>query len=183
MPTARLRGSRPNSTTAVGVIVALSASHLLNDTMQSLASALYPVFQQKFALTFFQIGAITLVFQITASFLQPLIGMGLDRRPVNGILPSGMAFTLVGLALLAFANSYPLILLSVAVVGVGSAVFHPEVPVAIELVLRARSATCRPRPAPSYRPRRSLRRTHRSCRAVLSIGRDFRPASTSSCRP
>ena len=115
-----------DSTAAVGVIVALSASHMLNDTMQSLASALYPVFHEKFALTFFQIGAITLVFQITASFLQPLIGMGLDRRPVNGILPSGMAFTLVGLALLAFANSYPLILVSVAVIGIGSAIFHPE---------------------------------------------------------
>ena len=117
---------RANSTAAVGVIAALSASHMLNDTMQSLSSALYPVFQTKFALTFFQIGVITLVFQITASFLQPLIGMGLDRRPVNGILPAGMAFTLVGLALLAFANSYPMILLSVAVVGIGSAVFHPE---------------------------------------------------------
>jgi FSR family fosmidomycin resistance protein-like MFS transporter len=112
--------------TAVGVIAALSASHMLNDTMQSLAPALYPVFRDKFALTFFEIGAITLVFQITASFLQPLIGMALDRRPVNGVLPAGMAFTLVGLGLLAFANSYPLILISVAVVGIGSAVFHPE---------------------------------------------------------
>ena len=118
--------AKADSTAAVGVIAALSASHMLNDTMQSLAPALYPVFHQKFALTFFQIGAITLVFQITASFLQPLIGMGLDRRPVNGILPAGMAFTLVGLALLAFANSYPMILLSVAVVEIGSAVFHPE---------------------------------------------------------
>jgi FSR family fosmidomycin resistance protein-like MFS transporter len=108
------------------VIAALSASHMLNDTMQSLAPALYPVFHEKFALTFFQIGIITLVFQITASFLQPLIGLSLDRRPVSGVLPIGMAFTLVGLALLAFANSYPLILLSVAVVGIGSAVFHPE---------------------------------------------------------
>jgi FSR family fosmidomycin resistance protein-like MFS transporter len=117
---------KADSTTAVGVIAALSASHMLNDTMQSLAPALYPVFHQKFALTFFQIGVITLVFQITASFLQPLIGMTLDKRPVNGILPAGMAFTLVGLALLAFANSYPLILVSVAVVGIGSAVFHPE---------------------------------------------------------
>ncbi len=118
--------AKADSTAAVGVIAALSASHMLNDTMQSLAPALYPVFHQKFALTFFQIGVITLVFQITASFLQPLIGMGLDRRPVNGVLPAGMAFTLVGLALLAFANSYPMILLSVGVVGIGSAVFHPE---------------------------------------------------------
>jgi MFS transporter, FSR family, fosmidomycin resistance protein len=113
-------------TTAVGVIAALSASHMLNDTMQSLAPALYPVFHEKFALSFFQIGVITLVFQITASFLQPPIGYTLDKRPVNGILPAGMAFTLVGLALLAFANSYPMILLSVAVIGIGSAVFHPE---------------------------------------------------------
>ena len=70
---------------------------MLNDTMQSLAPALYPVFARKLSLSFFQIGAITFVFQITASFLQPLIGMGLDRRPFNGILPAGMAFTLVGL--------------------------------------------------------------------------------------
>jgi MFS transporter, FSR family, fosmidomycin resistance protein len=112
--------------TAIGVIAALSASHLLNDTMQSLSPALYPVFHEKFALTFFQIGVITLVFQITASFLQPLIGLTLDRRPVIGILPIGMAFTLIGLGLLAFANSYSLILISVAIVGIGSAVFHPE---------------------------------------------------------
>ena len=117
---------RAAEATSVGVIVALSGSHMLNDVMQSLAPALYPVFQAKFALTFFQIGLITFVFQLTASFLQPLIGMSLDRRPRNGILPAGMAFTLVGLVLLAFASSYPLILLSVAVVGVGSAVFHPE---------------------------------------------------------
>jgi FSR family fosmidomycin resistance protein-like MFS transporter len=113
-------------TTAVGVIVALSASHMLNDVMQSLAPALYPVFHQKLALSFFQVGIITFVFQLTASLLQPLIGLTLDRRPLNAILPVGMAFTLVGLFLLAFANTYPLILLSVAVIGIGSAVFHPE---------------------------------------------------------
>ncbi len=110
----------------VGVLIALSASHMLNDVMQSLAPALYPVFRQQFALTFFQIGLITFVFQLTASFLQPAIGMSLDKRPLNWILPVGMAFTLVGLVLLAFASSYLLILSSVAVVGVGSAVFHPE---------------------------------------------------------
>ena len=117
---------RAAQTTSVGIIVALSASHMLNDVMQSLAPALYPVFHEEFALTFFQIGLITFVFQLTASFLQPLIGISLDKRPRNGILPAGMAFTLVGLALLAFANSYVMILLSVAVVGIGSAVFHPE---------------------------------------------------------
>src|SRR5208337_64843 len=99
---------------------------MLNDVMQSLAPALYPVFQQKLALSFFQVGVITFVFQLTASLLQPLIGLALDRRPLNAILPVGMAFTVVGLMLLAFANTYPLILLSVAVIGIGSAVFHPE---------------------------------------------------------
>jgi FSR family fosmidomycin resistance protein-like MFS transporter len=113
-------------TTTVGVLIALSASHMLNDVMQSLAPALYPIFRQEFALSFFQVGLITFVFQLTASFFQPVIGMSLDRRPVNFILPVGMAFTLVGLVLLAFSKSYLLILMSVAVVGVGSAVFHPE---------------------------------------------------------
>jgi MFS transporter, FSR family, fosmidomycin resistance protein len=119
-------GRRAAETTSVGVILALSASHMLNDVMQSLAPALYPVFHQKLALSFFQVGIITFVFQLTASLLQPLIGLTLDRRPLNGILPVGMAFTLAGLSLLAFANTYPLILLSVAVIGIGSAVFHPE---------------------------------------------------------
>jgi MFS transporter, FSR family, fosmidomycin resistance protein len=119
-------GRRAAETTSVSVILALSASHMLNDVMQSLAPALYPVFHQKLALSFFQVGIITFVFQLTASLLQPLIGLTLDRRPLNGILPVGMAFTLVGLSLLAFANTYPLILLSVAVIGIGSAVFHPE---------------------------------------------------------
>lgn len=113
-------------TASVGVIAALSASHMLNDMMQSLAPALYPVFAKELSLSFFQIGLITFVFQLTASLLQPAIGFGLDRRPLNAILPVGMAFTVIGLMLLAFASSYPLILLSVAVVGIGSAVFHPE---------------------------------------------------------
>ena len=117
---------RAAETTSVGVILALSSSHLLNDVMQSLAPALYPVFHQKLALSFFQVGVITFVFQLTASLLQPLIGLALDRRPLNAILPVGMAFTVVGLTLLAFANTYALILLSVAVIGIGSAVFHPE---------------------------------------------------------
>jgi FSR family fosmidomycin resistance protein-like MFS transporter len=117
---------RSAQTATLGILIALSASHMLNDVMQSLAPALYPVFQQRFALSFFQIGLITFVFQLTASFLQPVIGMSLDKRPLNFILPAGMAFTLVGLVLLAFADSYVLILLSVAVVGIGSAVFHPE---------------------------------------------------------
>jgi FSR family fosmidomycin resistance protein-like MFS transporter len=113
-------------TATLGVLIALSASHMLNDVMQSLASALYPVFRDRFALSFFEVGLITFVFQLTASFLQPAIGLSLDKRPLNFILPVGMGFTLFGLVLLAFANSYVLTLSSVAFVGVGSAVFHPE---------------------------------------------------------
>jgi FSR family fosmidomycin resistance protein-like MFS transporter len=119
-------GRKRVETATVGVLIALSASHMLNDVMQSLAPALYPIFRQEFALSFFQVGLITFVFQLTASFLQPVIGLSLDKRPLTWILPVGMAFTLVGLVLLAFASSYLLILLSVAVVGIGSAVFHPE---------------------------------------------------------
>ena len=119
-------GRRAAGTASVGVIAALSASHMLNDMMQSLAPALYPVFAKGLSLSFFQVGVITFVFQLTASLLQPAIGFALDRRPLNAILPAGMAFTVVGLMLLAFANTYPLILLSVAVIGIGSAVFHPE---------------------------------------------------------
>ncbi len=114
------------SATAMSVLLAVSASHMLNDTMQSLAPALYPVFREQMSLTFFQTGVITLVFQISASLLQPLIGLAADRRPMNFLLPVGMAFTLAGLVGLAFSGSYALLLASVAVIGIGSAVFHPE---------------------------------------------------------
>ena len=114
------------NSTAMGVLLAVSASHMLNDTMQSLAPALYPVFREQMSLTFFQTGVITFVFQISASLLQPLIGLAADRRPMNFLLPVGMAFTLAGLVGLAFSGVYPLLLVSVAVIGVGSAVFHPE---------------------------------------------------------
>ena len=112
--------------TAIGILFAVSASHMLNDMMQSLAPALYPVFRDQYALTFFQTGLITLVFQVTASLLQPLIGLFTDRRPAPWALPFAMGFTLFGLVLLAFSGSYPMLLVAVAFVGVGSAVFHPE---------------------------------------------------------
>ena len=112
--------------TAIGILFAVSASHMLNDMMQSLAPALYPVFRNEYSLSFFQTGIITLVFQITASLLQPLIGMFTDRRPAPWALPFAMAFTLLGLVLLAFSRNYPMLLVSVAFIGVGSAVFHPE---------------------------------------------------------
>ena len=99
---------------------------MLNDMMQSLAPALYPVFRDQYSLSFFQTGIITFTFQVTASLLQPLIGMFTDRRPVPYALPSAMAFTLVGLVALAFSTNYPMLLGSVALIGVGSAIFHPE---------------------------------------------------------
>ena len=113
-------------TTAIGILFAVSGSHMLNDMMQSLAPALYPVFRDTYSLSFFQTGLITLVFQVTASLLQPFIGMFTDRRPVPWGLPSAMAFTMLGLVLLAFSVNYPMLLGSVALIGVGSAIFHPE---------------------------------------------------------
>jgi len=112
--------------TAFGVLFAASASHMLNDMMQSLAPALYPVFRDQLSLTFFQTGIITFTFQLVASLLQPIIGAALDRRPAPYALPAAMGFSLVGLAALAYAGTYPALLASVALIGVGSAVFHPE---------------------------------------------------------
>jgi FSR family fosmidomycin resistance protein-like MFS transporter len=120
------RSATATSVTAFGILFAASGSHMLNDMMQSLAPALYPVFRHEYALTFFQTGAITLTFQLTASLLQPIIGAALDRRPAPFALPSAMVFTLIGLVALAYSFSYPTLLASVALIGVGSAVFHPE---------------------------------------------------------
>jgi FSR family fosmidomycin resistance protein-like MFS transporter len=108
------------------ILGAISASHLVNDMMQSLILALYPVLKGTFDLSFGQIGLITLVYQLTASLLQPLIGFATDRRPMPQLLPLGMLSTLTGLMLLAFAPSYAVVLLAAACVGLGSAVFHPE---------------------------------------------------------
>ncbi len=103
-PSARVR--RAARRRRIGILFAVSASHMLNDMMQSLAPALYPVFRDQYSLTFFQTGIITLVFQITASLLQPLIGLVTDRRPAPRALPFAMGFTLIGLVLLAFSSSY-----------------------------------------------------------------------------
>jgi len=113
-------------TTVFTVLFAISVSHLLNDTMQSLIPATYPLIKHSLALNFAQIGLITFVFQITASLLQPAVGFLTDRKPQPFSLAAGMTFTLCGLLLLSQAHSYPLVLLSVALVGMGSAVFHPE---------------------------------------------------------
>src|SRR5580693_441548 len=112
--------------TVVSVLLAISFSHLLNDTIQSLVPAIYPVVKESFHLNFTQIGLITLTGQMTASLLQPLVGHVADRRPQPYALAGGMCFSLCGLVLLSLAGSFPLLLVSVALVGVGSSVFHPE---------------------------------------------------------
>jgi FSR family fosmidomycin resistance protein-like MFS transporter len=112
--------------TTFSILFAISFCHLLNDMMQSLLPALYPILKGSYALTFGQIGLLTFTYQITASLLQPLIGLFTDRSPRPYSLSVGMGFTLVGLLLLAFAANYWLLLLAAALVGTGSSVFHPE---------------------------------------------------------
>src|SRR5579872_5497768 len=111
---------------ALGVLLAVSFSHLMNDLVQSLIPAIYPILKTTFALDFGQIGLITLVFQLTASLLQPVVGLYTDRRPMPFSLAIGMGFSLLGLVLLAFAWSFTTLLVAVALVGCGSSVFHPE---------------------------------------------------------
>lgn len=108
------------------VVLSLSFCHLLNDTMQSLVPAIYPILKDSYHLDFAQIGLITVAFQVTASLLQPVVGFYSDRRSMPFSLAVGMGFTLVGLVLLSMASSYPVILLSAALIGIGSSVFHPE---------------------------------------------------------
>src|SRR6266446_6158328 len=112
--------------TAFSIILALSFSHFLNDMMQSLLPALYPMLKGTYGLSFAQIGMITLTSQLISSVLQPAVGMFADHRPQPYSLAIGMAATLVGLLLLAGAGSYPMLVFAAALVGVGSAVFHPE---------------------------------------------------------
>ncbi|WP_196258248.1 MFS transporter [Pelagibacterium limicola] len=112
--------------TSLWVIFAVSFSHFLNDLMQALLPAVYPLLRDVYALDFTQIGLITLVNQLTASFLQPLVGYYTDKHPRPYSLPIAMCFTLCGLLLLANASSFPAILVSGALIGVGSAIFHPE---------------------------------------------------------
>ncbi len=117
--------ARPDRT-AYGVLGAISFCHLLNDLNQSLLPAIYPLLKTGFALSFAQVGLITLVFQGTASLFQPVIGFFTDKRPQPYSLPIGMAFSFAGLVMLAYAPTFPLLLASAATVGIGSAIFHPE---------------------------------------------------------
>lgn len=112
--------------THLSVLVVLGLTHLLNDMMQSLIPAAYPILKETYALDFVQIGMITMTFQIAGALLQPVIGMVTDRHPAPYSPVVGMMFTLSGLVSLAYADSYSVILISVALIGIGSSIFHPE---------------------------------------------------------
>lgn len=112
--------------TALAVILAVSLCHGINDIMQSLLAAIYPLLKENYGLDFWQIGLLTFTFQMTASMLQPLVGMVTDKKPMPYSLPYGMALSLIGLIVLAYAGHYWLLLLGASLIGIGSAVFHPE---------------------------------------------------------
>ena len=116
----------PVQQTVFPILFAISFSHLLNDTIQSIVPAIYPQLKESFSLNFVQIGLITLTFQLAASLLQPLVGSYTDKKPQPFSLAMGMTFTLSGLILLANVESFPGVLVSVGLIGVGSSVFHPE---------------------------------------------------------
>ena len=116
----------PAHRTDYAILGAISFSHLLNDMIQSLILAIYPILKSGFHLSFGQVGLITLTYQVTASLLQPLVGMVTDRKPMPYSLPVGMGFTLCGLLLLATAPNFAVLLVAAALVGTGSSVFHPE---------------------------------------------------------
>jgi FSR family fosmidomycin resistance protein-like MFS transporter len=118
--------SQATARTSLAVLAAIAASHLVNDMLQSLLPAIYPMLKTGFQLDFWQVGLITLANQLTASLLQPLVGLYTDRHPQPYSLAVGMSFTLTGLVLLATVTSFPLLLLAAALVGMGSSVFHPE---------------------------------------------------------
>ena len=125
-PTAERTVVRPMPRTALAVLLALSLCHLLNDLLQSLLPAIYPMLKSGFHLDFWQIGLITFTNAFTASILQPVVGFYTDRRPKPFSLAVGMGVTLTGLLLLAFASRFALLLVAASCVGVGSAIFHPE---------------------------------------------------------
>lgn len=121
------RASLPSAqATAFTVILAVSFCHGINDIMQSLLPAIYPLLKENYGLDFWQIGLLTFTFQVTASLLQPIIGMITDKRPMPYSLPYGMASSLIGLVVLAYAGHYALLLVGASLIGIGSAIFHPE---------------------------------------------------------
>jgi FSR family fosmidomycin resistance protein-like MFS transporter len=127
-PGAQLGVATPTSagTTVFGVILAISFCHLLNDMMQILLPSIYPNLASGLGLTFGQVGAITMVYQVTASLLQPLVGLQADRRPAPFALPGGTIFSLAGLVVISMARSYGAVLAGSSLLGMGSSIFHPE---------------------------------------------------------
>jgi len=117
---------RPVHNTVFALLFAISFSHMLNDTIQALLPSIYPILTTSYGLNFTQLGLITFTFQLTASLLQPVVGFLTDRKPMPYSLPVGMGLTLTGLISLSHASSFPMILASAAMVGSGSAIFHPE---------------------------------------------------------
>src|SRR5277367_6064146 len=124
--TADSRATEQAAPTRFKVLGAISFSHLLNDMMQSLIVAIYPLLKGEFHLSFVQIGVITLTYQICASVLQPVIGVYTDKHPKPYSLSVGMGLTLIGIATLAFAPNYASVLAAAALIGAGSSIFHPE---------------------------------------------------------
>ena len=118
--------SDAQAATALPILLALSVAHLLNDMMQSLVPAIYPIIKDAHGLSFGQIGLITFTFQLTASLFQPAVGFVTDKKPQPFSLVAGMAFTLIGLVVLGYAASFGMLLVGAALVGTGSAIFHPE---------------------------------------------------------
>lgn len=116
----------PTNPAVFAVLLAISFSHFLNDTIQSVLPAVYPMLKNTFHLDFGQIGLITLTFQMTASILQPFVGLYTDRRPLPFSLVCGMGVTFLGIIVLSFAPTFALILLAAGIVGLGSSIFHPE---------------------------------------------------------
>jgi FSR family fosmidomycin resistance protein-like MFS transporter len=124
--TASTSASRPNGETVMQILGAVALVHLLNDLIQAMLPSIYPMLKAQFGLSFTQVGLITLTFQCTASLLQPWIGLYTDRRPMPFLLPLGMVSTLIGVLMMAVAGSFHALLISAALIGVGSSTFHPE---------------------------------------------------------
>lgn len=123
---AALAAEKSKGTFFVRIVGAAAFAHLLNDLIQAMLPAIFPMLKTQFSLSFGEIGMIALTYQVTASLLQPWIGLYTDKHPKPYLLPCGMIMTLLGIVLLATAGSYPMLLLASAVVGIGSATFHPE---------------------------------------------------------
>ncbi|WP_045386754.1 MFS transporter [Falsirhodobacter sp. alg1] len=118
--------NRPVAGTTLSVILAISLCHFVNDVLQSMLSAIYPVLKTEFALDYWQIGMLTLIFQCTASLLQPVVGIYTDKHPLPMSLSLGMTSSFIGVAVLAMAPSYTMLLVGAALIGIGSSIFHPE---------------------------------------------------------